>query len=186
MISTADFRKGAKVEYKGEPFEIVDFQHSKVGRGGAVVRTKLKNMRTGAILDDTFRSGDKFEQPALEQRQMQYLYEQDGLHYFMDMESYEQTPLTKDQLGDSIKYLKDNMIVQLLTYKGDPMTVEVPMFVDLTVAETEPSFRGDTASGSTKPAKMETGLVVRVPFHIQIGDVLKIDTRTDDYIEKAK
>lgn len=186
MISTADFRKGAKVEYKGEPFEIVDFQHSKVGRGGAVVRTKLRNMRTGAILDDTFRSGDKFDQPALEQRQMQYLYEQDGLHYFMDMESYEQTPLTKDQLGASIKYLKDNMIVELLTYKGDPMTVEVPMFVELTVAETEPSFRGDTASGSTKPAKMETGLVIRVPFHIQIGDVLKIDTRTDDYIEKAK
>ncbi|NLI28658.1 MAG: elongation factor P [Nitrospiraceae bacterium] len=186
MISTADFRKGAKVEYKGEPFEIVDFQHSKVGRGGAVVRTKLRNMRTGAILDDTFRSGEKFDQPALEQRQMQYLYEQDGLHYFMDMESYEQTPLTRDQLGDAIKYLKDNMIVQLLTYKGDPMTVEVPMFVELTVSETEPSFRGDTASGSTKPAKMETGLVVRVPFHIQIGDVLKIDTRTDDYIEKVK
>lgn len=186
MISTADFRKGAKVEYKGEPFEIVDFQHSKVGRGGAVVRTKLRNMRTGAILDDTFRSGEKFDQPALEQRQMQYLYEQDGLHYFMDMESYEQTPLTKDQLGDAIKYLKDNMIVELLTYKGDPMTVEVPMFVELTVLETEPSFRGDTASGSTKPAKMETGLVVRVPFHIQIGDVLKIDTRTDDYIEKVK
>jgi len=104
----------------------------------------------------------------------------------MDMESYEQTPLTKDQLGDAIKYLKDNMIVELLTYKGDPMTVEVPMFVELTVLETEPSFRGDTASGSTKPAKMETGLVVRVPFHIQIGDVLKIDTRTDDYIEKVK
>jgi len=186
VISTADFRKGAKVEYKGEPFEIVDFQHSKVGRGGAVVRTKLRNMRTGAILDDTFRSGEKFDQPALEQRQMQYLYEQDGLHYFMDMESYEQTPLTKDQLGDAIKYLKDNMIVELLTYKGDPMTVEVPMFVELTVLETEPSFRGDTASGSTKPAKMETGLVVRVPFHIQIGDVLKIDTRTDDYIEKVK
>jgi elongation factor P len=186
VISTADFRKGAKVEYKGEPFEIVDFQHSKVGRGGAVIRTKLRNMRTGAILDDTFRSGDKFDQPALEQRQMQYLYEQDGLHYFMDMESYEQTPLSKDQLGNSIKYLKDNMIVELLTFKGDPMTVEVPMFVELTVAETEPSFRGDTASGSTKPAKMETGLVVRVPFHIQIGDVLKIDTRTDDYIEKAK
>ncbi|HMK44210.1 MAG TPA: elongation factor P [Dissulfurispiraceae bacterium] len=186
MISTADFRKGAKIEYKGEPFEIVDFQHSKVGRGGAVVRTKLKSMRTGAVLEDTFRSGEKFEQPALEQRQMQYLYEQDGLNYFMDMESYEQIPLTNEQIGHAKLYIKDNMIVSLLTYNGEPMTVEAPMFVELAVADTEPSFRGDTASGSTKPAKMETGLVVKVPFHIQIGDILKIDTRTDEYIEKVK
>ncbi len=186
MISTSDFRKGAKIEYKGEPFEIIDFQHSKVGRGGAVVRTKLKSLRTGAVLEDTFRSGDKFDQPALEQRQMQYLYEQDGHNYFMDMESFEQVPLTAEQIGEAKKYIKDNMVVSMLTYRGEPMTIEAPMFVELTVAETEPSFRGDTASGSTKPAKMETGLVIKVPFHIQIGDILKIDTRTDDYIEKVK
>lgn len=186
MLSTSDFRKGAKLVYKGEPFEIVDFQHVKMGRGGAVVRTKLKNMKTGSVLEDTFRSGEKFESPALEEKDMQYLYVQDGLHYFMDTESYEQVPLTTGQLGDVMKYIKENMTVKILYYKDTPMTVEPPMFVELAVAETDPAFRGDTASGSTKPARLETGLVVKVPFHISVGDVLKIDTRTAEYIEKVK
>ncbi len=186
MITTGDFRKGKKIEYKGEPCEIVDFQHVKMGRGGAVVRTKLKSLRTGSVLEDTFRSGEKFEAPSLEEKNMQYLYEQDDMHYFMDMESYEQIPLTSAQLDDTKKFIKENMIVKILYYKGAPMSVEPPMFVELAVAETEPAFKGDTASGGSKPATLETGAVVKVPFHIQVGDVLKIDTRTSEYIEKVK
>ncbi|MDI6729877.1 MAG: elongation factor P [Thermodesulfovibrionales bacterium] len=186
MIATSDFRKGKKIEYKGEPCEIIDFQHVKMGRGGAVVRTKLKSLRTGNVLEDTFRSGEKFETPSLEEKEMQYLYEQNDLHYFMDMESYEQIPLTSAQLGDAKKFIKENMTVKILYYKGDPISVEPPMFVELAVADTEPAFKGDTASGGSKPATLETGAVVKVPFHIQIGDVLKIDTRTSEYIEKVK
>ena len=186
MIATSDFRKGKKIEYKGEPCEIIDFQHVKMGRGGAVVRTKLKSLRTGNVLEDTFRSGEKFETPSLEEKEMQYLYEQDDMHYFMDMESYEQIPLTSAQLDDTKKFIKENMIVKILYYKGAPMSVEPPMFVELAVAETEPAFKGDTASGGSKPATLETGAVVKVPFHIQVGDVLKIDTRTSEYIEKVK
>ncbi|MCL4457914.1 MAG: elongation factor P [Nitrospirae bacterium] len=186
MITTGDFRKGKKIEYKGDPCEIVDFQHVKMGRGGAVVRTKLKSLRTGSVLEDTFRSGEKFEAPSLEEKNMQYLYEQDDMHYFMDMESYEQIPLTSAQLDDTKKFIKENMTVKILYYKGAPMSVEPPMFVELAVAETEPAFKGDTASGGSKPATLETGAVVKVPFHIQVGDVLKIDTRTSEYIEKVK
>jgi elongation factor P len=186
LISTSDFRKGAKLEYKGEPCEIVEFQHVKMGRGGAVVRTKLKSLRTGNVLEDTFRSGDKFDTPLLEDKNMQYLYEQDGMHYFMDTESFEQVPLTVAQLGDTKKYIKENMVVSMLYYKEQPISVEPPMFVELAVVDTEPAFRGDTASGSNKPAKLETGAVVKVPFHIMIGDVLRIDTRTCEYMEKVK
>lgn len=186
MIATSDFRKGAKIEYKGEPCEIVDFQHVKMGRGGAVVRTKLKSLRTGNVLEDTFRSGEKFGTPALEEKEMQYLYVQDGMHYFMDMETYEQIPLTDAQLGEVKKFIKENMTVKILYYKGAPMTVEAPMFVELKVVDTEPAFRGDTASGSSKPAKLESGAVVKVPFHIEVGDTLRIDTRTSEYIEKVK
>ena len=186
MISTADFRKGAKIEYKGEPCEIVDFQHVKMGRGGAVIRTKLKSLRTGNVLEDTFRSGEKFDSPQLEEKHMQYLYEQDDLHYFMDTETFEQIPLSVAQLGDTKKFIKENMVVSVLYYKDQPMSVEPPMFVELKVMETDPAFRGDTASGSNKPAKLETGAMVKVPFHIVEGDVLKIDTRTFEYIEIVK
>ena len=186
MISTSDFRKGAKLEYKGEPCEIVEFQHVKMGRGGAVVRTKLKSLRTGNVLEDTFRSGDKFDSPQLEDRKMQYLYEQDGMYYFMDTETFEQVPLTGAQLGETMKYIKENMVVSMLYYKEQPISVEPPMFVELAVVDTEPAFRGDTASGSNKPARLETGAVVKVPFHIMIGDVLRIDTRTCEYMEKVK
>ena len=186
MIATSDFRKGAKIEYKGEPCEIVDFQHVKMGRGGAVVRTKMKSLKTGNVLEDTFRSGEKFESPQLEEKDMQFLYTEGDFHYFMDTETYEQIPLTTEQLADVKKFIKENMVVKILYYKGDPIAVEPPMFVELAVADTEPAFRGDTASGSTKPAKMETGLVVKVPFHIAVGDVLKIDTRSSEYIEKVK
>jgi elongation factor P len=186
LLSTADFRKGAKIEYKGEPCEIVDFQHVKMGRGGAVIRTKLKSLKTGNVLEDTFRSGEKFDTPQLEDRNMQYLYEQDGLYYFMDTETFEQVPLTLAQLGDTMKFIKENMTVSMLYYKDQPISVEPPMFVELQVVETDPAFRGDTASGSNKPAKLETGAVVKVPFHVLVGDMLRVDTRTCEYIEKVK
>ena len=187
MISTSDFRKGLKVEYKGEPCEIVDFQHVKMGRGGAIVRTKFKNLKTGAVLEETFRSGEKLERPGLEEKSMQYLYGQDGLYYFMDMETYEQIPLSLDQLGDSKNFLKENMTVKVLYHKEQPISVEIPTFVELVVVKTDPAgFRGDTASGGGKPAQLETGAMVKVPFHINEGDTIKIDTRTSEYIERVK
>ncbi len=186
MISTADFRKGAKIEYKGEPCEIIDFQHVKMGRGGAIIRTKLKSLKTGNVLEDTFRSGEKFETPHLEESEMQYLYAEGDLRYFMDTETFEQIPISTSHLGDAIRFLKENMNVTILKYKGEPLTVELPTFVELAVAETDPGFKGDTASGGSKPATLETGAVVKVPFHINIGDVLRIDTRTSEYIERVK
>ncbi|HTR45557.1 MAG TPA: elongation factor P [Thermodesulfovibrionales bacterium] len=186
MVSTNEFRKGGKIEYKGEPVEIVDFQHVKMGRGGAIIRTKMKSLRTGSVLEDTFRSGEKFETPQLDEREMQYLYAEGEMHFFMDTESYEQIPFTEAQLGDVKKFLKENMTVKVLNYRGKPLTVELPTFVELAVARTDPGYKGDTASGGSKPATLETGAVVKVPFHINEGDVLKIDTRTSEYIERVK
>jgi len=186
LISTNEFRKGAKIEYKGEPFEIIDFQHVKMGRGGAIVRTKLKSLRTGSVLEDTFRSGEKFESPHLDERSMQYLYAEGDHHYFMDTETFEQIPLSASQLGDTKKFLKENTVVKILKYREEPLTVEVPTFVELVVAQTDPGFKGDTASGGSKPATLETGAVVRVPFHINTGDVIRVDTRTSEYIERVK
>lgn len=187
MVSTSDFRKGLKVEFKGEPCEIVDFQHVKMGRGGAVVRTKMKSIKTGAVLEETFRSGEKLDTPGLEEKTMQYLYMQDKIYYFMDKENYEQFPFAEDQLGDAIKFLKENTDVKILYHKGLPISVEVPTFVELAVVKTAPAgFKGDTASGGGKPATLETGAVVRVPFHINEGDVVKVDTRTTEYIERVK
>jgi len=186
MISTSDFRKGAKIEYKGAPHEIIDFQHHKMGRGGAIVRTKLKNLITGSIFDDSFKGGEKFSTPNLEERTMQYLYN-DGDHYhFMDNETYEQTPLTAEQLGDARRFLKENMEAKILFYSGSPIAVEVPMFVELAIAKTDPGFKGDTASGGSKPAILESGVTVKVPFHLNEGDIIKIDTRTAEYIERVK
>lgn len=187
MIATSDFKRGLKVEFKGEPYEIVDFQHVKMGRGGAIVRTKLKNLKTGAVLEETFRSGEKLDRPGLEEKSMQYLYTQDNLYYFMDMETYEQIPLTVEQLGTAKNFLKENMTVKILYHKDMPISVETPTFVDLTVVKTDPAgFRGDTASGGGKPATLETGAVVKVPFHINEGDIIRIDTRTSEYIERVK
>lgn len=186
MISTNEFRKGAKIEYKGEPCEIIDFQHVKMGRGGAIIRTKMKSLKTGNVLEDTFRSGEKFETPHLEEKEMQYLYADGDFHYFMDTETFEQIPLTASKLGDARKFLKENMKVKILNYRGEPLTVDLPTFVELVVAQTDPGFKGDTASGGSKPATMETGAVVKVPLHINEGDVIRIDTRTSEYIERVK
>jgi len=187
LISTSDFRKGLKVEFKGEPCEIIDFQHVKMGRGGAIVRTKLRNLKTGAVLEDTFRSGEKLEEPGLEEKTMQYLYGQDELYYFMDTETYEQVPLMPAQLGEAKKFLKENMTVKILYHKDMPISVELPTFADLVIIKTDPAgFKGDTASGGNKPATLETGAVIRVPFHINEGDTIKVDTRTSEYIERVK
>jgi len=186
LISTADFRRGMKITYKGEPCEIIDFQHVKMGRGGAIVRTKLKNLISGNVLEDTFRSGEKFEPPQLEQKSMQYLYEQDNQFYFMDTESYEQIALNEEQIGNAKKYLKENTIVTVHYYKEKPISVELPTFVELAIKETEPGFRGDTAAGGTKPAVLETGASIKVPFHINTGDIVRVDTRTGQYIERVK
>ncbi len=186
MISTSDFRKGLKMEYKGDPYEIIDFQHVKMGRGGAVVKTKMKNIKTGSVIEETIRSGEKFSTPELEERKMQYLYMQDDLYYFMDQETFEQVPLTAAQLGDSKLFLKENIEVKILNYKGQPLNVELPTFIELVIVKTDPGFKGDTASGGGKPATLETGAVVRVPFHINEGDTIKVDTRTSEYIERVK
>ena len=186
MISTSDFRKGLKIEFKGDPYEIVDFQHVKMGRGGANVKTKMKNLKTGGVVEETIRSGEKFPTPELEEKKMQFLYMQDGQYYFMDQETFEQLPLTSEQLGDAKLFLKENIEVKILNYKGTPLNVELPMFIELVVAQTDPGYKGDTASGGGKPATLETGAVVRVPFHINEGDTIKVDTRTSEYIERVK
>ena len=186
MISTSDFRKGLKIEFRGDPYEIVDFLHVKMGRGGANVKTKMKNLKTGGVVEETIRSGEKFPTPELEERKMQFLYMQDGLYYFMDQETYEQLPLTSEQLGDAKLFLKENIEVKILNYKGTPLNVELPMFIELVVAQTDPGYKGDTASGGGKPAKLETGAIVRVPFHINEGDTIKVDTRTSEYIERVR
>lgn len=186
MISTSEFKKGLKIEYKGEPYEIIDFQHVKMQQRAPIVRTKIKNLKTGRVLEENFPAGEKFEKPELEEKQMQYLYSQGDSYVFMDMESYEQIAIPAEKIGDALYYIKEEMIVDVIYYKGEPLLIQPPMFVELRVVETEPAFKGDTASGGTKPAKLETGLTVKVPFHIQTGDLLKIDTRTGEYIEKIK
>ncbi|MHB8205559.1 MAG: elongation factor P [Desulfomonilaceae bacterium] len=186
MYSTSDFRKGLKIEINGEPFTIVDFLHVKPGKGGAFVRTTLKSLLTANVIDRTFRSGEKLDKPDLEEKQMQFLYESEGEYHFMDSETYEQLFLVEQNLGDAKNYLQENVNVTVLFHNGKPIGVEVPIFVELTVTTTEPGLRGDTAAGATKPATLETGMNVQVPLFVNEGDVLKIDTRTGKYIERAR
>jgi elongation factor P len=186
MYSTPDFRKGLKIEINGEPFAIVEFQHVKPGKGGAFVRTTLKSLISGNVIDRTFRSGEKVDRPNLEEKEMQYLYESEGEFHFMDNETYEQLFLTEGQLGEARNYLQENVTVTVLFHNGKPIGVEVPIFVELAVTSTEPGVRGDTASGGTKPATLETGLTVQVPLFINEGEVLKIDTRTGKYMERVR
>lgn len=185
MISVNDFRTGVTIELDGSVFSVVDFQHVKPGKGAAFVRAKIKNVKTGAVLERTFNAGEKVPRARVESRQMEYLYENDGMYTFMDNENYEQVELSSDQLGDALKFLKENMTISIQFYQGAVMGVELPYSVELKVIETEPGIKGDTASGGTKPAKLETGHVVRVPFFINEGDILRVDTRTGDYIERA-
>jgi len=185
QYSTAEFRKGLKIELDGDPLVIVDFQHVKPGKGGAFVRTRLKSLISGRVLEKTFRSGEKVDVPDLEDKTMVYLYNDDSGYHFMDNETYEQMVMTKDHIGSALGYLKENVAIDVLFHNKKPIGVEIPSFMDLKVAETVPGVRGNTVSGATKPAKLETGATVQVPLFINEGDVIKVDTRTGDYIERV-
>ena len=185
VYSAGDFRNGTAFEMEGNVFRVVEFQHVKPGKGSAFVRTKLKNVITGATLEKTFNPSDKYPAAEIDKKAMQYLYADGDLYYFMDNETYDQMPLNKDTLGDCLKYLKENMEVTILSYKGNVFAVEPPTFVELEVTYTEPGFAGNTTTTSGKPATLETGLELQVPMFVNIGDVLKIDTRTCEYMERV-
>jgi len=185
VVSTSDFRRGSsKILWNDEPWLVVEFHHVKPGKGGAFVRTKLKNLITGRILEETFRSGEKFAQPDLEQKDVQYLYA-DVHYHFMDQESFEQLDLNENQVESVKNYLKEQYIYQMLLFKGEPIAVEPPTFMNIKVVSTVPGVKGDTAQGGSKPAKLETGLVIQVPLFINEDDVIKVDTREDRYIERV-
>lgn len=186
MISAGDFRNGVTFEMDGQVLQIIEFQHVKPGKGAAFVRTKCRNVITGSVVERTFNPSDKFENAYVERREMQYLYEDDNLFYFMDLENYEQIPLNADKLGEAFKFVTENMTVKVLSYKGNVFGVEPPFFVDLVVTQTEPGVRGDTATNVTKPATVETGAEVRVPSFINEGEKIRIDTRTGEYLERSK
>jgi len=185
VYSTAEFRRGLKVEIDGKPFIIVEFQHVKPGKGGAFVRTKLKNLETGAVLEKTFRSGEKVGKPSLEEKEMQYLYGDDDGFHFMDTETYEQVFLSHDQVGDPAKFLIDELVLTVLYHDNQPISIELPTFVQMPVVKTDPGVKGDTATGGTKPITLSSGLVVQAPLFIDEGDVVKIDTRSGEYIERV-
>lgn len=185
MVSTSQFRNGMALRIEGQLFFIFEFEHFKPGKGAAVVRTRLKNVKTGAVIDRTFRSGEKFEDVRVEKRKTQYLYKQDEFHIFMDNSTYEQYMVPAAVVGDAIKFLKENESVEVMIAEGIPLGVELPIFVELKIVQTDPGLRGDTATGGTKPALVETGATVQVPLFVETGNVLKIDTRTQAYVERV-
>lgn len=185
MISAGDFKNGVTFEFEGNVYQVVEFQHVKPGKGAAFVRTKLKNVINGGVVEKTFRPTDKMPKAHIERRDMEYLYQDGDLFYFMDQETYEQIPLSSEQLGDALKFVKENMLVKILSYKGSVFGVEPPNFVELQVTETEPGFKGDTATGATKPATLETGALINVPLFIEEGEMIRVDTRTGEYMERA-
>ena len=185
MVSTNDFKNGMAIEVEGQIFTIVEFQHVKPGKGGAFVRTKLKNIDTGAVLDRTFRAGEKFRRVRVESKKMLFLYATPDEVVVMDNDTYEQLSLAPALAGDKLQYVQDNMEVEILMVDGKPSELVPPMFVELEVSETQPGVKGDTVSGGSKPATLETGAVVNVPLFVKTGDRLKIDTRTGDYVERV-
>lgn len=185
MIDTGDLRKGLTLDLDGRLVKVVDFQHNKQGRGSAQVRMTLRDLRTGSLTQHTVQAGAKFPQVRLERQHVQYLYADGDQRHFMDTESFEQIVLNDATMGDTARFIRENDVVDLLTYNGEPIDIELPTAVNLTVTDTDPGLKGDTASGATKPATLETGLVVSVPLFVNIGDTLKVDTRTGEYIERA-
>jgi elongation factor P len=186
MYETSEFKKGLCIELDGVPYQIVEFQHVKPGKGNAIVRTRLKNLINKTVLEKTFKSGEKVGEPELEKNHMQYLYQDNNAFQFMNLTTYEQTALDKEDIGDNKYYLIENLEIEVLYYQGRPIAIELPNFVNLKVTYCEPALRGDTVSGGGKPATLETGLTISVPYHIKQDDVLKIDTRSGEYIEKVK
>lgn len=185
MISAGDFRNGITFEMDGNVVQVIEFQHVKPGKGAAFVRTKYKNVITGAVVERSFNPTDKYPTAYIERKDMQYLYSDGYLYYFMDMETYEQQPIDKSKLGPAFQFVKENMEVKVLSYKGNVFGVEPPNFVELEVTETDPGFKGDTATNATKPATLETGAEIKVPLFINQGDMIRIDTRTGEYMERA-
>jgi len=185
VINAGELRKGLTIELDGELFNVVDYSHNKTGRGGALVRLKLNNLKSGYNVEKTFSASEKFKRVYLEHRKVQYLYHEDSSYVFMDTETFDQFPLSTEQMGDDMNYLKENMLVDVLMYNDQPIGVELPITVELEVIETEPGFKGDTASGGNKPAIVETGLKVMVPLFVNQGDVIRVDTRNGSYLERA-
>lgn len=185
MISTNDFRTGLTIELEGDVWQVVEFMHVKPGKGSAFVRSKLKNIRTGAVVERTFRAGEKVPRGRVDRRQMQYLYSEGDNYVFMDTENYEQLTLSREQIGSALKWMKEEMSMTVMLFQGNVIGVEPPNFVELEVIETDPGIRGDTASGGGKPAKVETGAVVNVPLFINVGDKIRIDTRNETYLERV-
>ena len=185
MINASDFRNGVTFEMENGVWTIVSFLHVKPGKGAAFVRTKIKNVVTGAVLERTFNPTDKFQRAYIETKEMQYLYNDGEFYYFMDLETFEQLPLTQDQVEDAIPFVKENTNVTVRFFKGAPFSVQAPNFVELEVIDTEPGFKGDTASNTYKPATIETGITLMVPLFINIGDIIKIDTRSGEYLSRA-
>ncbi len=184
MIAAGDFKNGVTFEMDGQVYQVMEFQHVKPGKGSAFVRTKLRNVITGATIEKTFSPTDKMPRAHIERKDMQYLYNDGELYYFMDMETYEQLPLNKAQVEDALKFVKENMVCKILSYKGSVFGIEPPTFVELLVTDAEPGVKGDTATGATKNATVETGAIVRVPLFVNQGDTIRIDTRTGEYIER--
>ncbi len=185
MIDAGELRKGIAIELDGKIYQITEYHHIKIGRGSAQIRLRLRDIRSGSYLERSFQASDKFTPAFLEHRSVQYLYNDGDLYYFMDNESYEQITLTAAQIGKDINYLKEGLNLEVLTHKGEVVSAELPVAVELQVSETEPGFKGDTATGGSKPAKVETGLTVQVPLFISVGDIIKVDTRSGEYLEKA-
>ena len=185
MISAGDFKNGITLEIDGNVCQIVEFQHVKPRKGAAFVRTKYKNIITGAVLEKSFRPTEKFPAARIERTDMQYLYDDGDLYYFMNVETYDQVGLTKDQVGDSLKFVKENEMVKICSHNGNVFAIEPPLFVELQITETEPGFKGDTATGATKPAIVETGATVYVPLFVEQHDIIKIDTRTGEYLSRV-
>ena len=185
MITVGELRRGVNIELDGQLLSVLEYEHIKMGRGGAVVRLKLRNLRSGAIFERTFSASEKFRRAYLERRKVQYQYHDEQLYNFMDTETFEQVTLGPDQLGGDVSYLKDNMVVDLLAYSGEAIAVELPITVELLVTQTDPGFKGDTATGGNKPAVTETGLRVNVPLFVVEGDVIRVDTRTGAYLERV-
>lgn len=185
MISAGDFRNGITIELDNNIYQIIEFQHVKPGKGAAFVRTKLKNVINGGVVEKTFRPTEKCPQARIDRKDMQYLYSDSDLYYFMDVENYEQIALNAESIGDALKFVKENEMVKICSHNENVFAVEPPLFVELEVTETEPGFKGDTATGANKPATVETGATVYVPLFVEIGDVIKIDTRTGEYLSRV-
>ena len=185
MISAGDFRNGITIEYENSIYQIIEFQHVKPGKGAAFVRTKLKNIISGGVVEKTFRPTEKCPQARIDRKEMQYLYEDGELFYFMDTENYDQIGLNADSVGDALKFVKENEMVKVCSHNGNVFAIEPPLFVELTITDTEPGFKGDTATGATKPATVETGATVYVPLFVETNDVIKIDTRTGEYLSRV-